>query len=83
MGKDRKAVHGNDQTLTVVPGYYFGMLKEAFLEAILDNLSCLRHRTNRKTIVGFFQNSYRLYTEKTSASENCVIDNVHCIVFSF
>ena len=26
---------------------------------------------------------YRLYTERRAASENCRIDNAHCIVFSF
>ena len=26
---------------------------------------------------------YSSYTERRSASENCIIDNTHCIVFSF
>ena len=26
---------------------------------------------------------YRLYTERRAASENCIIDHAHCIVFSF
>ena len=28
-------------------------------------------------------NRYRLYTERRAASENCILDNVHCIVLSF
>ena len=27
--------------------------------------------------------NYSTYTERRSASENCIIDNTHCIVFSF
>ena len=27
--------------------------------------------------------SYSTYTERRSASENCIIDNTHCIAFSF
>ena len=26
---------------------------------------------------------YSMYTERRSVSENCIIDNTHCIVFSF
>ena len=59
-------------TMCVSPFYYF-----IFSWSPCGLWRCLPVRT-----FSCYYN-YRMYTERRAASENCIVDNAHCIVFTF